>query len=182
MFKTALAGLFTLLMLIGSTAFADDHDKDKDKCNPKKVTGSYVALRPNTFSGSGLGILDQLKLNSDGTAYWYQSTSFDLFISAGTVIPEIGSWECREDGTLVVTTVGVTYQPTGAGDTRKDTNTRFTQKLAVIDGDTLQTIRRVFRSFPLTSDPLDPQGGTITGDSQVAFQYKRVKPIPSDAP
>jgi hypothetical protein len=175
MFKTAFAALFTLLMFMGSTAIADD-------CTVKKATGSYVALRPTTVSGSGAGILDQLRLNSDGTAYWYQSTSFDLLVSQGSFIPQIGSWQCNADGTLLVTTIGVTYHSTGT-DIAKDSNERFTQKLSVINDDTLQVIIRVFKDFPLTTDPLDPAAvpsSTRTGTTP--FQFKRVKPVPSDIP
>jgi hypothetical protein len=63
--RRILVALVTLL-IVSSTALADDHDKSK--CNPKKVVGSYVALRSNIFSGSGLGVLDQLTLGSDETA------------------------------------------------------------------------------------------------------------------
>jgi len=175
MFKTAFATLFTLLFFMGSTATADE-------CIVKKVTGAYVALRPNTVSGSGPSILDQLKLSSDGTAYWYQSTSFDLLVTAGSFIPQIGSWKCQEDGTLLVTTIGVTYRSTGT-DEVKDSNERFTQKLSVVDDDTLQVITRVFKDFPLSTDPLDPAAvPSSTRIGSTVFQFKRVKPVPSDIP
>jgi len=178
MFKSALAALFTLLMFMGATAFAGGSGTE---CDPEKVAGSYIALRPTTFSGSGLGVLDQLKLGSDGTAYWYQSTAFDLLVSQGSFIPEIGSWKCLRDGTLVVTTIGVNYHTVGGQDIAKDSNHRFTQKLSVVDSNTLQTISRVARNFALTDDPLGPLG--VPGPTSTAvFQFKRVKPLPSDIP
>lgn len=129
MIRNALAVLITLLAFMGSTAFAGG---DSDGCDSEKVAGSYVGLRPNTFSGSGLGLLDQLILAKDGTAYWYQSSAFDLFISGGTYIPQIGSWKCIDRKNLVVTTVGVNYANAGS-DIIKNANTRFTQKISVID-------------------------------------------------
>ena len=178
MFKSTLAALATLLMFMGSTAFAGGGGKE-NKCDPQKVPGSYIALRPDVFSGSGFAVLDQLKLGSDGTAYWYQSTAFDLLVSQGSFIPEIGSWKCLKDGTLVVTTIGVNYHTVGGQDIAKDSNSRFTQKLSVVDSDTLQNIQSVFRFFALTDDPLNPTGGIPT-DSFAVFQYKRVRPITSE--
>ncbi len=174
MFKTAFAALFILLLFMSSTAIAD--------CSVKKQAGSYVALRPTTISGSGASILDQLRLNSDGTAYWYQSTAFDLLVTTGSFIPQIGSWKCLDDGNLLVTTIGVTYHSVGT-DIVKDSNERFTQKLSPTNDDTLTVIIRVFKDFPLTTDPLDPTAvpsSTRTGTT--AFEFKRVKPVPSDIP
>jgi hypothetical protein len=175
MFKSTLAAMVTLLIM-SSTAFAGD---DRRECDPKKVPGSYIGLRVSTPE---FGVLDQLKLNSDGTAYHYQSQAFHQLINGGTFIPEIGTWKCLRDGTLVVTTIGVGYVPDGGGDIKIDHYKRGTQKFSVLNGNTLETIRRVFRNFLLTDDPLDPNGGTIILDSTVVFQYKRVKPLLSDVP
>jgi hypothetical protein len=119
-------------------------------------------------------------LTSEGTAYWYQSTAFDLFVTTGSFIPQIGSWKCIDDKTLVVTTVGVTYVSTG-NDIQKFQNERFTQKLSVIDDKTLQTVARVQRHFNLTDDPLGPNAVTIT-PLIGQFQYKRVKAFRADVP
>ena len=178
MLKSALAALATLLMFMGATAFAGGSGTE---CDPEKVAGSYIALRPALFSGSGLGVLDQLKLGSDGTAYWYQSTAFDLLVSQGSFIPEIGSWKCQRDGTLVVTTIGVNYHTVAAQDIAKDSNHRFTQKLSIVDSNTLQNILRVSRAFLLTDDPLG-SNFIASGSSADPFQWKRVKPITSDVP
>jgi hypothetical protein len=181
MFKSTLAALATLLMFMGSTAFAGGGGGKGNECDPQKVAGSYIALRPALFSGSGFAVLDQLKLGSDGTAYWYQSTAFDLLVSQGSFIPEIGSWKCLRNGTLVVTTIGVNYHTVAAQDIAKDSNHRFTQKLSIVDSNTLQNILRVSRFFLLTDDPL---GSNFIGSGSSAdpFQYKRVKPITSDVP
>lgn len=181
MFKSTLAALATLLMFMGSTAFAGGVGKGNE-CDPQKVAGSYIAFRPllDYQGSSGPGVLDQLKLGSDGTAYWYENIAFDQPIHTGSFIPEIGSWKCQKDGTLVVTTIGAQYNGTGA-DLVKFSNHRFTQKLSVVDSNTLQNISRVARDFALTDNPLGPLGIASLPNPD-PFQYIRVKPLPSDIP
>src|SRR5437764_1583953 len=98
MFKAAMVAMVTLLML-NSVAIA--------ACSPTTVAGSYVRqLSP---------YIDQLVLSLDGTAYWYNSSSYDQIL-LGTFQPELGSWTCLADGSVLVTTVGSTYRqnsPTG---------------------------------------------------------------------
>lgn len=90
MYKSTLAALVALLML-SSTALA------APKCTPFTVAGSYVRqISP---------YIDQLTLGLDGTAYWFASSSFDLILQ-GAFTPEVGSWTCLEDGTVLVTTLG----------------------------------------------------------------------------
>jgi hypothetical protein len=174
MFKSTLAALVTLLIM-SSTAFADR----RPRCNPEKVPGSYVRYRTDN------PYIDQLKLGSDGTAYWYQSTSFDLLFTTGTFIPEIGSWKCLEDGSVLVTTIGTNYEVSG-GDMHILENQRTTQKLSVVDNDTLQPTHRIFTNTLLSADPFGPgvvQANSCTPSNPCApFAYKRVKPKPSDIP
>ena len=173
---------FALLIFLASTALAASGGDNA--CNPNKVAGAYVRNRPNTFSGSGPGLIDQLVLNNDGTAYWYQSTAFDLMVTTASFIPQIGSWKCIDNSTLVVTTVGTTYHSTATAsgpDLVKDGNQRLTQKLSIVDDDTLQTLVRVFSDLPLTEDPLG-SNVTNTSVSTVQVPYKRIKPILSDLP
>ena len=174
MFKLALTALATLSIFLCSTASATE-------CDPDSVHGSYVALRSD-FSGSGNGTLDQLVLGKGGTAYFYRSTSFDLMLTTGSFIPEIGSWKCNDDGTLVVTTIAVNYAPVSGPDLAKYQNRRRTQKLSVVDSNTLQSIIRVSRYFALTDDPLGSNwiGSPVSDTTQ--FVFKRVKPFKSDLP
>ena len=69
-------------------------------------SGSYV--RQSAATGSSTLYIDQLRLGIDGTAYWFNSDSFDYFLLA-TYIPTIGSWSCLADGTVLVTTIGSQY-------------------------------------------------------------------------
>ena len=132
--------------------------------------------------------MDQLKLSSDGTAYWYQSTAFDLMLTAGTYIPEIGSWKCLNDGSVLVTTVGTNYDSTG-GDIHISQNTRFTQKLTVVNNDTLQPTDRITTDTALSDDPLGPgvvqpfpSSCTASVNSCDPSSYRRVKPLITDIP
>jgi len=155
MLKSTLVALVALL-IFSSTALA------APKCNPITVTGSYVRQTSP--------YIDQLKLDIDGTAYWFNSSAFDLILF-GTYNPEIGSWTCLNDGTVLVTTVGSEYlqnsstgdipQPGQPLDINISSNIRITQKLSVVDLDTLQTTARVVTRIPLSNDPLGP--GTIGG-------------------
>ena len=174
---TTLVTLVAFSTIVVSTAFAAD-----DKC--EKVPGSYIRVR--ALAGDPFSLLDQLTLGSDGTARWYQSNAFHLLVTEGSFIPEVGSWKCQRDGTVLVTTIGASYRseilPGGITDIKLDHYTRFTSTYSIIDKDTLQTIRRVFRDFALTADPLDPNGGTNIRDSSLVTQFKRVKPLASDIP
>ena len=172
MFKSTLAALVALLIL-SSTALA------APKCS-LLVTGSYVRQNLTTQ------YIDQLTLGIDGTAYWYQSSSFDLLLTAGTYIPEVGSWKCLADGSVLVTTIGTSYFSTIGVDIYKDQNTRFTQKLSVVGIDTLQPTHRIITYIPLANDPLGPGVVDLTSTCTPsvnpcpAFLYKRVKPLTTD--
>jgi hypothetical protein len=127
--------------------------------------------------------LDLLKLDSDGTAYWYQSIAFHHLTSEGAFIPEIGSWKCQDDGSLLVTTVGTLFTGTGT-DLVMDQNSRFTQKLTVVDSNTLLPTHRIETVIPLASDPLGPgvAGGCTPMNPCAPFAYKRIKTLASDIP
>lgn len=177
MFKTTLAAVFTLLIFMGSTAFADG------TCDKDKVAGAYLRqLHGVTPAPPGPDVFDQLLLTSDGTAYWYQSTAFDFLVTGGSFIPGVGSWKCIDDYTLVVTVISVNYHSLG-GDIEKDTTFRFTQKISVVDSNTLKPLNRVTKVFALTVDPLSATAVPLsTGQNTNQTLYKRIKPFRSDVP
>jgi hypothetical protein len=181
MSKHTLAALVALSIL-SSMALA------APKCKPFSVAGSYVRQT--------VPYIDQLTLGIDGTAYWFNSGSFDLIL-LGTFTPEIGSWTCLDDGTVLVTTLGSEYlQNSPSGDVPQtgqpldiniSVNLRITQKLSVVDPDTLQPTHRIVTRVPLSNDPLGP--GTIGGSSCTPSgkpcnpsPYKRIRPQPTDIP
>ena len=168
MIRHQLAALIVLLIL-ASTAMALP-------CNPFTVPGSY-------YRQGAAGYMDQLTLSIDGTAYWYQSSAFDFFVTAGSFIPQVGSWTCLLDGSVLVTTVGSDFLPNGGGDLRIANNNRFTQKLTVVNSDTLLPTHRTSTITPLANDPLGP--GTSTSCRPTATPcgpsvYKRIKPVAAD--
>jgi hypothetical protein len=188
MSRNTLAALVGLLIL-SSTALA------APGCNPFTVAGSYVRQNVGAFNGvESSPYIDQLTLNIDGTAYWFNSGSFD-YILLGAFIPETGSWTCLPDGTVLVTTIGSIYfQNSPSGDVPQTgqpldiniaSNHRFTQKLSVVDHDTLQPTVMIGTHIPLANDPFGP--GTVgrgsckpSGTPCNPAPYKRIKPLLTD--
>jgi len=179
MYRRTLAALLMGLSLSAMALAAP-------KCSPFTVTGSYVRqIAP---------YIDQLTLSIDGRAYWFNSGSFDQILT-GAIIPEIGSWTCLKDGTVLVTTIGSAYgnhspfgdipQPGQPLDITIDLNLRITQKLSVIDRDTLRATHEIATRTPLSNDPLGP--GVVgarscrpTGTPCDPSPYKRIKPQVTD--
>ena len=181
MFKRTLAALVALLIL-SSTALA------APKCNPFTVAGSYVRQI--------VPYIDQLTLTIDGRAYSFSSAAFDLIL-LGTSMPEIGSWTCLEDGTVLVTTITTGYfqispfgdvpQPGQQLDITIGANFRITQKLSVVNHDTLRVTHSIGTRIPLSNDPLGPgvvgRGAcTPTGTPCNPSPYRRIKPQITDIP
>jgi hypothetical protein len=181
MFKRTLVGLVALFML-SSTALATP------QCNPFTVAGSYVQqIQP---------YINQLRLGVDGTAYWFSSAAFDLIL-LGTSMPGIGSWTCLEDGTVLVTTVTTGYfqispfgdvlQPGQQLDITIGANFRITQRLSVVDRDTLRVTHSIGTRVSLSNDPLGPgvvgRGAcTPTGTPCNPAPYRRIRPQVTDIP
>ena len=166
-------------------------------CHVKDVAGVYVAERPTVSYFSVPGQLDQLVLGTDGVAYRYSSFAFIRPITEGTYLPEVGSWTCLKDGSVLITTVSTSLTPIivptpnllGANtlDLDRDSNFRRTQKFSVIDDDTLDLNTSVIKRFLLTVDPSDPAAPTLGGFSVIPVApgtvvYKRVKPLETDVP
>jgi hypothetical protein len=168
--KNRLAVLVALLIM-SSTGFA------VQKCS-LLVSGSYVHQL-----SAGPHYMDELTLAVDGTAYFYQSSSFDFALTQGVYIPAIGSWTCLSDGSVLVTTIASNYAPNGS-DLNLLNNLRQTIKLSVIDSNTLQQTARSLREIPLADDPLGNTGTVASSCSGNcgSSPFKRVRPIASDLP
>ncbi len=179
--KSTFAAMVALLLL-SSTAPA------AASCSPSTVAGSYVR-RVSPY-------IDQLVLGLDGTAYWFNSGALDRIL-LGSSIPEVGAWTCLADGSVLVTTIGSTYlQNSPSGDVPQSgqpldinisNNVRITQKLSIVDHDTLAQIDRIVTRTSLSSDP---QGAGTLGSSSCTpsttpcstARYRRIKPKASDLP
>ena len=181
MVRSTLPALVAFLIL-STTAIA------APRCSPFTVAGSYVRQTAP--------YIDQLTLSIDGRAYWFSSGAFDLIL-LGTFTPQVGSWTCLNDGTVLVTTLGSEYlqnspsgdvpQPDQSLDINISVNLRITAKLSVVDLDTLQQTHRIVTRVPLSDDPFGPGkiGGSScspSGKPCTGSPYKRIRPQLTDIP
>ena len=185
MLKSVSTALIAMSVIMVSTAFADDKP-----CSKARTAGSYIRLRDDptpTF-------IEQVVLHSDGTAYFYQSTSLDHPITNGTSTSEIGSWKCVDADTLVMTVIGENYrsEPITSPDdplltlrdTAPDSRDRLTLRFDVQDKDTLVRNYFIDWNFDLSANPLDPNAvplyDPVIGTNTPVYQ--RVPVLTSDLP
>jgi hypothetical protein len=186
--KHAMVALVVLTVFMVKPAFADS------SCKTGKFVGSYThATLFTDLWGDGSGVdhtlVSQLNLHSDGTVYEEFSGFPDLMLSFGTGTPLVGSWQCRQDGKLVVTIITTAYAPTydalshGIPNTPVDlllfANLRTTRLFSVTDENTLTRIQARARRYAPAQDPTDPTGGTLGSLNTTPVQYKRL--VASDA-
>jgi hypothetical protein len=186
--KHAMVALVVLTVFTVRLAFADS------SCKNSNFVGSYThATLFTDIWGDGTGVdhylVSQLNLHSDGTVYEEFSGSPDLMLSFGAGTPPVGSWQCRQDGKLVVTTITANYAPTndaslhGIPNVPVDLfllfNLRTTRLFSVTDQNTLTRIQARTRLYDPAQDPTDPFGGTLRPLNTTVVQYKRL--VASDA-
>lgn len=186
--KHAMVALVALTVFMVRPAFADSG------CKNGKFVGSYTQATLFTdIWGDGSGVdhtlVSQLNLHGDGTVYEEFSGFPDIMLSAGTGTPAIGSWQCRQDGKLVVTTISTAYAPTndaalhGIPNVPTDLlllfNLRTTRLFSVTDENTLTRIQARTRRYAPAQDPTDPTGGTLRPLNTTVVPYKRL--VASDA-
>jgi len=180
--------LVALSLFMAISGFADTG------CKNGKFVGSYTTTRtsPDVW-GDGSGVshtfVYQLNLTSDGTAYEQFTGLPDLMLSEGTSTPAIGSWQCRQDGQLVVNLISTVYLPTkdaalhGFPNVPTDLllflNLRTTYLFSVTDDNTLTRIQARNRRYAAVDDPTNPQGGTLGALDSTSVIYQRL--IASDA-
>ena len=186
--KSVMVAIVAFMVLMAGPAFA------ASSCKDGKFVGSYT--NASLFSdvwGDGSGVnqtfVSQLTLTSDGTVY-EENTGFPaVMLSGGTGTPLIGSWKCRSDGMLVVTTITTFYGPTydaslhGIPNTPVDlflfSNFRTTRLFSVTDANTLTRVQARTRRYVAADDPTDPTGGTLRPLNTTPAEYKRL--VASDA-
>ena len=181
MLKLISTALIATAVLAAAPAMAD-------KCTKDRTAGTYIS------KNAGQPFIEQLILTSDGTAYWYQGTAFEFFVTGGTYIPAVGAWKCINDTTLVLTVIDQNYHPVSAPnpfttpptvppyvvDEDVDSYTRLTSRLVVQDSNTLVRNFRAAGDFVLTNNPLGTPDVTTT--TTVPRTYSRVKVFTSDIP
>ncbi len=184
----------TILALLGLLTFMVMPVFAETGCKNGKFVGSYVTVVsfPDVW-GDGSNVshkfIDQLTLTGDGNVSEEYTGAPDIMLSGGTITTSIGSWQCREDGMLVVTMINSVYLPTGTAplhgfpnvkvDLLLFLNSRSTYLFSVTDENTLTRIQGRSRNYAPAEDPTDPQGGTLRPLSTDLVVYKRL--LASDA-
>lgn len=153
-------------------------------CKNDKFVGSYTNTNANVdVFGDGSVIhtfVNQLTLNENGTANLYWTGYNDYLINLGTGSPSIGSWDCRNDGKLVVTLITGVYTPSvpngnaPSPDVTLVQHYRTTYLFAVDNKNTIRRIQSRTRRYTPAQDPGDPNGGTLGALNNTEFTYKRL--------
>ena len=203
MLKKATMALVTVLAFMVAPAFAAPCQSGLFVGSYVLVIGP--TLNPDLFGdGSNVNFdrtyIFQLNLHGDGTAEQVQTGAPDLLINLGTSTPEFGSWQCRSDGMLVLTLLlanagptpdSLTGHPTlasngfdpGVATFRPDlflgAHVRRTWLISITDVNTLTVVERRNRTYSMTQDPTDPNGGTLHPLRTDVLVYKRL--VASDA-
>ncbi len=181
MLKKAILTVITLSIFIITPAFAKDKES---KCNEKHVVGSYaspdisslpIPLEDYVPGFGGInGTRDvtyvyQATLNAGGTATFDWTARGDFMVTEGTIAMYHGSWECRKDGTLVMTTIGAYYEPADYNpyqdrpvtDIKLGGHNRHNRLFSVEDDDTIVLRQSVRRFYSPNQDPTDPLDGFL---------------------
>lgn len=184
----------SMFALMGLLVFTAVPAFSQSGCKNGKFAGSYVTTVtfPDVW-GDGSNIKHtfvlQLNLHSDGTVFENYTGLPDLMLSSGTGTPSVGSWQCRQDGKLIVTLINTGYVPTNDAASHGIPNvpvdllllfhSRTTYLFAVNDENTLTRIQARSRTYAAAEDPTDPNGGTLRPLNISAVDYKRL--VASDA-
>ena len=182
MLRKVTINLTVVLILLAGTAFGAN-------CKNGKFVGSYTSpnLDVDLFGDGSVvhSLVFQLNLRSDGTADQYWTGAPDYLINLGSGSPWIGSWDCRNDGKLVVTMLRASYVPTtpSANAVNPDiellNHVRNTYLFSIDDQNTLTRIQSRARVYDIHDDPTDPAGGTLGTISNAHVVYRRL--IATDA-
>jgi hypothetical protein len=185
----SMVGLIGLLVFTVTPAFS------QSGCKNGKFVGSYVTAIPfPDIWGDGSNInhtfVNQLNLNSDGNAFENFSGLPDLMLSGGSGTLSVGSWQCRQDGKLVVTVLSAGYGTTRDAALHGILNVpvdlflifhaRTTYLFSVTDENTLTRIQARSRLYPPSTDPTDPNGGTLRPLNTTVVEYKRLAASDAD--
>jgi hypothetical protein len=162
-------------------------------CLKTKFFGTYTRSGvttnvPNDGDGT-VTYLTTLELRADGTAARHDTSSLDFIVNTGSSSSAVGSWTCRADGKLVVTTLRALYAPIAAGtfpeaapnaDVRLDWHLRNTFLYSVDDANTLTQRQSRSRWYASTEDPTDPAGGVLGNLGTTESVFKRLAASDAD--
>lgn len=183
MYKRTIFSVIVLSFFLASPAlFAKK--ADDSVCKVATVAGSYVRVKQANYSGVDRTFLLQLNLSSDGIALQNFTGGLDLIDYYGGESNDIGSWECREDGKLLVTMYRAEYPaistdpftagPIQAAELRRHFLVSYL--FIVTSADTLTTVEIGLKEFDMSEDPTDPAAGILRNPDLNEYEYNRVKP------
>ena len=182
MFKKGII-LLTIVLGMAASAFAGN-------CHSKNFYGTYTRVdAPSDVMGDGAVIhqyVYTLVLAPGGVAYQHWSGLNDYQTTFGTGTPNVGSWECRSDGKLIVTYLQSSYAPVGPDayiaypDVSLATNYRITVLFTINNKDKITRIQARTRYFSASEDPTNVTGGTLGPLSTTEFVYNRLKASDDD--
>lgn len=190
MFKRITFSVIVLSFFLASPAYSAKKGDDNE-CEVDTVAGSYVfaeQVQYPAFDGGTVDriFLNQLNLSSDGIAVRRFTGAQDMFDVYGGPSTWIGSWECRKDGKLLMTTYRAGYRqvvdgldpfdgtPVQASELRFHLKTSWL--FVVISTDTLRRIEVRSTYYNMSEDPTDPDAGILGASSFIETEYNRVKP------
>jgi len=154
-------------------------------CNKIKFQGTYTraAVNQDVLGDQTVyhSYLFQLEIRADGTAAMHSSAYYDFMINTGSNSPGIGTWTCRADGRLVVTTLAGLLYPIGpntnvqlpSADISLEQHLKTTYLFSVDDVNTITQIQSRNRAYGATEDPTDPAAGSLRPVSTAARVYTR---------
>ena len=154
-------------------------------CNRIKFQGTYTRAAVNQDVLGDATVFHswvfQLEIRADGTASMHSSAYYDFMINTGSNSPGIGTWTCRADGKLVVTTLAGLLFPIGpntnpqlpGADISLEQHVRTTYLFSVDDANTMTQVQSRSRIYGATEDPTNPSGGTLGAINNSSRAYTR---------
>ena len=154
-------------------------------CNKVKFQGTYTRAAVNQdVLGDGTTFhswVFQLEIRADGTASMHSSAYYDFMINTGSNSPAIGTWTCKADGKLVVTTLAGLLFPIApntnsqlpGADISLEQHVRATYLFSVDDANTMTQVQSRSRIYGATEDPTNPTGGQLGTLNNTSRVYTR---------
>ena len=172
-------------------AFASSARANFTGCKIHNFIGTFNRVVPNAdVWGDGTAIhtyIYSLQLHIDGTATQMWSGTPDFLVNGGTTTDFRGSWLCRSDGKLVVTTLVGQYVPVTSSqnpnavtpDVQLDGYLRNTMLFSVDSDNALTRVQLRNRVYGANEDPTNPTGGHLGNLFTNTVTYNRF--VASDA-
>lgn len=187
--KTCALALCGIGLLMANSGFANTNSG----CLAKTFFGTYTLVeyfQNLDVKGDGTLFEDrtwvyQLSFYRDGIVEQNWTASFDYPLSLGMNPNWIGSWTCRSDGKLVVTTLRGDFAPAPGvqgvpADLALVGHIRNTFLFSVVNQNIVRSIQNRTRYYNMSEDPTDPNAGTLFPLNTNVYEYKRFKASGAD--